>query len=170
MPLVVFLRGVNVGGHKSFQPTIFAKAMADLDAVSIGAAGTFVVRAPIAEASLRAKFQQRLPFDAELMICRERELIDLCTRPFSSIDKDVKRYVSILAKRPETLPKLPISEPAGAEWQVKITATFGKFVLSLHRRMGRRLIYPNEVVERYFGARATTRNWNTIEAIHRALK
>ena len=44
MALVVFLRGVNVGGHKAFQPTVLARALAALDVKSIGAAGTFVVR------------------------------------------------------------------------------------------------------------------------------
>lgn len=47
MASVVFLRGVNVGGHKAFQPSAVARDLADLDVVNIGAAGTFVVRKPV---------------------------------------------------------------------------------------------------------------------------
>jgi hypothetical protein len=36
--------------------------------------------------------------------------------------------------------------------------------------MGERLIYPNEVIEKHFGIAATTRNWNTVEAICAVLK
>ena len=38
MALVVFLRGVNVGGHRTFRPTVLAKQLRHLDAVNIGAA------------------------------------------------------------------------------------------------------------------------------------
>ena len=37
MALVVLLRGVNVGGHKTFRPAALAKELALLDAVNIGA-------------------------------------------------------------------------------------------------------------------------------------
>ena len=51
MAVVVFLRGVNVGGHRTFRPNILAKELSD--------SGTFVVRKP----GLRAKFR------AELLVC-----------------------------------------------------------------------------------------------------
>ena len=35
--LIIFLRGVNVGGHKTFRPSLLAKEMADYDVTSIGA-------------------------------------------------------------------------------------------------------------------------------------
>jgi uncharacterized protein (DUF1697 family) len=168
MASVVFLRGVNVGGRKAFQPTAFVRDMAAFDVVNIGAAGTFVVRKRLAEAALRAELIRRLPFEAEVMICRARDVLDLAAaEPFGSAprDKDVARYVTILARRPRTLPGLPICRPEGKDWQVKVVAVVGRFVLSLHRRMGRSLVYPNEVVEKKLGVSATTRNWNTIAAI-----
>ena len=39
--LVVFLRGVNVGGHRTFRPTLLAAQLQHLGAVNIGAAGRF---------------------------------------------------------------------------------------------------------------------------------
>src|SRR4029453_12933403 len=44
--LVFLLRGVNVGGHRTFRPTALTRQLKHLDAVNIGAAGTFGARAP----------------------------------------------------------------------------------------------------------------------------
>src|ERR1700694_5021950 len=63
--LVVLLRGINVGGHRSFRPTTLAEQLKHLDAVNIGGAGTFVIRRPVTQAKLRAELARRLPFDAE---------------------------------------------------------------------------------------------------------
>ena len=173
MGCVVFLRGVNVGGHKAFKPSALAKALAEFDVVNVGAAGTFVVRGSVANSVLRAELRRRLPFDSELMICPSRDIlkIEMCnTFPTDSAGQKVARFASILAKRPRTLPPLPITQPVGEDWQVKIIAVTGKFALSLHRRMGRTLVYPNQVVEKKLGVSATTRNWNTIAAICDILK
>ncbi len=173
MALVVFLRGVNVGGHKAFRPSTLAKELADFDVVNVGAAGTFVIRKTISQTMLRAELLRRLPFKAQIMICGSRDVIDLASgEPFPDepAGKDVSRFVSVLAKRPRTLPRLPISQPAGDKWQVKVIGIPGRFALSLHRRLGRAFVYPNEVVEKNLGVSATTRNWNTISAICDILK
>ena len=173
MALVVFMRGANVGGHKTFRPAALAKELVALDVVNVGAAGTFVVRKPVSQAKLRAELSRRLPFKAELMICPARELLTLARKsPFSiqASKKDERGFVTILAKRPGALPPLPLSRPAGDDWQVKVVAASGKFVLSIWRRLGRSILYPNEVVEKSFGVPATTRNWNTIEAIRGILE
>lgn len=168
MALVVFLRGVNVGGHKAFQPSVLARELSDFDLVNLGAAGTFVIRKTISQAMVRAELLRRLPFKAELMICPSRDVLALASRepfPNESVGKDVSRFVSVLAKRPRKLPRLPISQPAGRSWQVKVIGVTGRFALSVHRRLGRTFVYPNEVVEKNLGVPATTRNWNTICAI-----
>ena len=173
MALVVFLRGVNVGGHKAFQPSVLARELSEFDVVNVGAAGTFVIRKTISQATLRAALLRKLPFTAELMICQSRDVLHLVSgEPFEkkSSGEDVTRFVSVLAKRPRTLPRLPISQPAGENWQVKVIRVTGRFALSIHRRMGRTFVYPNEVVEKNFGVSATTRNWNTIAAICDILK
>ena len=79
MALVVFMRGVNVGGHRTFRPAALAKELAAFDVVNVGAAGTFVIRQTIGQATLRAELLRRLPFQAELMICRGRDLINLAS-------------------------------------------------------------------------------------------
>jgi len=75
--LVVFLRGVNVGGHKTFRPTKLADQLKHLDAVNIGAAGTFVIRRPVTRAQLRAELASKLPFKAEVVICQGREIVGI---------------------------------------------------------------------------------------------
>jgi uncharacterized protein (DUF1697 family) len=168
MPLVVFLRGVNVGGHKTFQPARLAQELAAFGVLNVGAAGTFVVRKSISQARLKSEILRRLPFEPEVMICPARDVLKLARgRPFSNdaSRKDLRPYVSVLAKRPRALPRLPLAQPAGDEWQVRVVAVAGRFVLSLHRRLGRSLVYPNEVVEKSFGVPATTRNWDTFAAI-----
>ena len=78
MALVVLLRGVNVGGHRTFRPTKLAEQLKHLDAVKNGAAGTFVVRQPVSRAQLRAELARRLPFDAEIMICQGLRSLGWC--------------------------------------------------------------------------------------------
>lgn len=46
MALVVFLRGIHVGGQGAFRPTVLSEQLASLDAVSVGAGGTLVIRNP----------------------------------------------------------------------------------------------------------------------------
>jgi uncharacterized protein (DUF1697 family) len=165
---VAFLRGVNVGGHKTFRPAVLARELVAFDVVNVGAAGTFVVRKTTPQATLLAELRRRLPFEAEIIVCRAREVLDLARRgPFADepTDKRVSRFVTVMAKRPRTMPRLPLYRPAGDGWQVKIVAVSGKFALSLWRRTGRTVVYPNEIVEKNFGVSATTRNWNTIATI-----
>jgi hypothetical protein len=57
--LVVLLRGVNVGGHRTFRPTTLVEQLKHLDAVNIGAAGTFVIRQRITQVQLRAELLRR---------------------------------------------------------------------------------------------------------------
>ena len=100
MALVVFLRGVNVGGHRTFRPSIVARELRDYDIVNIGAAGTFVVRKPgRSPATFRARLLRKLPIETEVMLCDGRDLLRLETEnPFGpeAPSPDVVRFVSIL--------------------------------------------------------------------------
>jgi uncharacterized protein (DUF1697 family) len=159
------MRGVNVGGHKAFRPSLLAKELAHLGVINVGAAGTFVVPGNVAPKAIRAEFLERLPFEAELMICRGSDVLDLvASEPFPSA-KDLRRFVSVISRRPGKPPRLPLCQPAGDRWEVKVIAVSGAFALSLWRRLGKSFVDPNAVVEKGFGLSATTRNWNTIVKI-----
>ena len=172
MALVVFLRGVNVGGHKTFQPSVLAKDLAEFDVVNIGAAGTFVVRKPISHAKLRMELLRRLPFKPEIMICPARDIINLISSdPFVNEPSgpDIVRFVSVLAKRPRGLLSLPLSLPADDEWLVKIIAIRDRYLLGLYWRQMRTISLLGQI-EKRVDVSSTTRNWNTINAIARILE
>jgi len=125
MALIVFLRGVNVGGHRTFRPSILAKELSDYDVVNVGAAGTYVVRKPGPQAKFRAELLRRLPFDTEVAICDGRDLIELDSEnPFGNEPSrpDVVRFVSVLVKDGRTMPSLPISLPPDGQWLLRVVA------------------------------------------------
>ncbi len=171
MALVVLLRGVNVGGHKTFRPSQLARDLNQFDVVNIGAAGTFVVRKSITQARLRAELRRRLPFETEIVICTGRDVLRLAARdPFADepARSDITRFVSVLAKRPRTAPSTPIRMPATGPWLLKVLERDGRFVLGVYRRQMKAIGYLGRI-DGLFGVPATTRNWNTIGAIARAL-
>ena len=170
MASVVFFRAVNVGGHQKFQPSKLAKALSEFGVVNLGAAGTFVVREKVSEPKLRDEILRRLPFQPELMICPARAVLALARGNWfrnAPAGKELGRFVSVLQKTPRAEIPLPIEQPAGAKWEVRIVAITGRFALSV-RRLGQ--TYSNAVVEKHLGVPATTRNWNTIEAICEVLE
>ncbi|MCB2153454.1 DUF1697 domain-containing protein [bacterium] len=171
MASIVFLRGVNVGGKKSFRPSQLTKELSHLEMTSIGAAGTYVVRSRLAAAKLRSEISEALPVEAEVIVCSAEGLSKLAAADrFGRLPDEWIKAATILAAKPKKSPELPIDVPAGEDWQVRLVDQIGPFVLSLRRRIGKRLIYPNEVVEKHFGVPATTRTWNTIEKITAVLK
>jgi uncharacterized protein (DUF1697 family) len=164
---VVLLRGVNVGGHRTFQPSHLARQLKRLDIVNIGAAGTFVIRAPATRAELRAEFARRLPFTAEMVICEGRELTRMVAEdPFARapVRPDVVRFVSVLSRRSRTAPVAPATFPPRGQWLLRILAVEDRFVFGLYRRHMKVIGYLG-ALDRQFGVPVTTRNWNTITAI-----
>jgi len=172
MALVVFLRGVNVGGHRTFRPSVLAKQLQKFDVVNIGAAGTFVVRKPGPRAKLLAALRKQLPFATEIVVCDARDFMQLeSNHPYGSDQPEtgVVRFVSILAKANAILAPLPVSIPAEREWLVRVISSKGQYVFGMYRRHMKTIGYLGQV-DKLFGVPATTRNWNTISAILRILK
>ena len=171
MALVVLLRGVNVGGQRTFRPTALARQLKHLDAVNIGAAGTFVIRRPVGPAQLRAELTRRLPFDAEIVICQGREILGLVSRNHFAdqpVRSDIVRFVSVLSRRPRTTPSTPMSFPSSGRWLLKILTRDNRFVVGVYRRHMKVISYLG-TFDRLFGVPVTTRNWNTITTIARVL-
>ena len=172
MPLVVLLKGVNVGGYRTFRPSLLAKQLERFDVVNIGAAGTFVVRKPVSRTSLRAEIARRLPFDADVMICSGSEIIRLASDdPFAgqTSDREVVPFVSVLSKRPRSLGVMPMSFPTAGEWGVRVLGCQDRLVYGVYRREMKAISYLGQL-EKVFGVSVTTRNWSTILAIARVLK
>lgn len=167
MALVVFLRGVNVGGHRVFRPAVLARELKPLSAVNIGAAGTFVIRAPVTRTRLREELTRRLPFATAIMICEGREILRLAAAdPFARhpAHRQVIRFVSVLARRPRADPPLPLRVPVTGRWELRVLGRRDRFVLGVYRREMRAVTHLG-MLDRLFGMPVTTRNWNTIMAI-----
>ena len=172
MALVVFLRGVNVGGHRRFRPSQLAREMSDYGLVNVGAAGTFVVRKPGSRARFRAALLQKLPFTTQAVLCDGRDLMRLETdNPFGAEPplSDVVRFVSILSKAGGVRRSLPVMFPSDGPWLVRVIASDGRFVFGMYRRQMKTIGYLGQI-DKLYGVPATTRNWNTIIAIVRILK
>jgi uncharacterized protein (DUF1697 family) len=172
MAHVVLLRGIYVGGYRTFRPSTLAAQLKHFDAVNIGAAGTFVIRRPVSREQLRGEIASRLPFAAEITVCPGRDIVRLVAQDFfagHALRPDVVRFVSVLSRSPRRAPTLPMSLPATGEWLVRILARKGRFVVGLYRRH-MKVIGHLGSLDRLFGASVTTRNWNTISAIARVLE
>jgi uncharacterized protein (DUF1697 family) len=169
--LVVLLRGLNVGGYRTFRPTTLAEQLKHLEAVNIGAAGTFVIRQPISHAQLRVEVARRLPFDAAITICRDRDIVRLVSHDCFAghpVRTDIVRFVSVLTCLPRSAPRLPITLPSRGKWLLKVLARDRRFVVGMYRRHMKVIGYLG-ALDRIFGVPATTRNWNTVTAIARVL-
>jgi len=170
MRWVVFLRAANVGRHNRFQPSVLAKELAKFGVVNLGAVGTFVVRENVSKKALHAAIVRELPFKCEVMICRAKEIVDLVgENPFKGEPIGDAPFVTVMAKRPARLPKLPLYAPTVDKWEVKIVRITGVLALSLWRRLKQNPLYPNQVIEKQFGIATTTRNWNTILKVAKLL-
>jgi uncharacterized protein (DUF1697 family) len=172
MALIVFLRGINVGGHRTFRPNMLARELGAYDVVNVGAAGTFVVRKPGSRAKFLAELRQKLPFRAEVAFCNGSDLVGLDREnPFGSEPSrpDTVRFMSILSKTVRGKLSLPIALPDSDEWFVRIIASKNQLIFGEYRRHMKTIGYLGQI-DKLFGAPATTRSWSTIRSVLRVLK
>jgi uncharacterized protein (DUF1697 family) len=171
MALVVLLKGVNVGGHRTFRPSTLAKQLSRFEVVNVGAAGTFVVLGAVSRSALRAEIARRLPFETEVMICNGSDIVRFCGRdPLAGQPSgtDVVRFVSVLGARQRMSPSLPLDLPPDGKWLLRIVACEHPFVFGVYRREMKAIGYLGQL-EKIFGVAMTTRSWTTFLAIERIL-
>ena len=173
MPHVVFLRAANVGGKNVFRPAQLAAALAHLEVVNVGAAGTFLVRAKAPAAAIRREILAQLKFEPGIAVLPANEILALVrSKPFAQVafSKDLRGWVAVLCGRPKAQPKLPLAMPVGRSWSVRFDRVEGAFALGLCRRRPDGFVFPNQVVEKALGVPATTRWWETIERIAKLIE
>ena len=171
MALVLLLKGVNVGGHRTFRPSVLAKELERFDVVNVGAAGTFVIRKTVSQMTLRAEVMRRLPFEADVMICDGKDILRLASGdPFAGQPSgpDIVHFVSVLAKRRQPSSPVPLDLPSGGEWCLRVLGYQDRFIFGMYRRQMKAISYLGQL-EKVFGVPLTTRNWNTILAVARIL-
>src|SRR3954451_6211476 len=101
MALIIFLRGINVGGHRRFRPSLLAEELRAYGVVNVGAAGTLVVQKPGSRVTFFAELRRRLPFEAEIAFCESSDLVRLeIENPFANEPPrpDIVRFVSVLPR------------------------------------------------------------------------
>jgi len=170
LALVVFLRGVNVGGHRTFRPSQLAAKLKHLGCVNIGAAGTFIIRKQVPLKRLRAELDRHLPFITSIAICHAENVAKLIAdAPFGDrpADRGVVRFVSVLPNK--TFHVEPLQLPARGKWLVRVVARRGRFVLGEYRRDMKTIGYLGKL-DKLIGTPVTTRNWNTINQIRTILE
>src|SRR5439155_1359992 len=87
------------------------------EVVNLGAAGTFVVRAPASAASIRREILSRLPFEPAIAVRPAREVVALVrSEPFRGIalSKDLRGWAAVLCGPPRSRPTLPLVKPKPA--------------------------------------------------------
>jgi uncharacterized protein (DUF1697 family) len=173
MSHAVFLRAANVGGKNVFRPAQLAAALAHLEIVNVGAAGTFVVRGPATAAAIRREILAQLPFEPGIAIVTAKEILALvASRPFRGVtlSKVQRGWAAALCGRPKAHPRLPIVKPAGRAWCVRFDRIEGGFALGIMQRRPGTSVYPNQVVEAALDVPATTRWWETVERVAELLE
>ena len=172
MALVVFFRGINVGGHRRLRPSLLARELAAYDVVNVGAAGTLVVRKPRSRTAFLPELRRKLPFEAQLAFCEGSDLVRLETaNPFAAepTHPAIVRFVSILSHAGRARVSLPMTLPESGEWFVRIIGSQNRLVFGVYRRHMKTIGYLGRLDE-IFGAPATTRSWNTILSVVRILR
>ena len=171
MALVVFLRGVNVGGHRTFRPAVLARHLEHLGAINIGAAGTFVISKPVTRTRVRAELATRLPFETIVAICDGRDILQLISRhPFGRKPPapGIVRFVSVITGTTRGVPSDQVRLPERGQWLVRVIGRHKQFILGEYRRHMKTIGYFG-TLDKSFRARVTTRNWNTINRIAKVL-
>ncbi|HWG37515.1 MAG TPA: DUF1697 domain-containing protein [Terriglobales bacterium] len=178
MALVVLLRGVNVGGHRRLRPSLLARELRRFDVVNIGAAGTLVVRKPGPMSVFRAALAAKLPFQAETVLCTGPEFLRaVAAHPFGpeAPPPGETRFVTIVSKPSPLRQVPPFQFPAQGEWLVRVLAARGapgqatvRFLFGAYRRHMKTIGFLGKL-DRLCDVPVTTRNWNTVQAVVRAL-
>jgi uncharacterized protein (DUF1697 family) len=172
MALIVFFRGINIGGHRKFRPSTLVAELKAYDLVNVGAAGTLVVRKPGSRTKFVAELRRKLPFEVVIACCDSRDLLRLETdNPFSAepTRPDLVRFVSILSKAALSKTPLPISLPTDGEWFVRILGSKNRLVFGVYRRHLKTIGYLGRIDD-LFGVPATTRSWSTMLSVLRIVK
>ena len=121
---------------------------------------------------MRKAILRKLPIKCDVMICPAKPIVDLVrNNPLKNekTDKDRRVFLTVMSEAPAKLPKLPIYFPNKEKWEVGLVWISRTLVLSLWRRLRDNPLYPNQIIEKQFGVKTTTRTWDTIEKIAKVL-
>jgi len=168
---LVFLRGVNVGGHL----VKMAELKKVLEALGFQNIKTFLASGNVAfEAAetdtkvltgkIEKELEKKFGFGILIVIRTHKDIEKLVAMdPFRGIvvDKNTRRYVTFLKEKKASALKIPYSSVGGGFRILKVTEHEIFSVLQLNEE--RRTVDLMAIVEKEFGNKVTTRNWNTVK-------
>ena len=168
---IAFLRGINVGGHKKVPMLQLRQCLTTIgfkNVKTLLASGNAVFDAEESDPQeLKEKIMTalKLEFDFEIPVTiRTAEHIKKLAQrdPFKNIeiDQNTRLYVTFLSDKLHTSLKLPYKTPEGDYTLLAIADGEVCSVLRLKSGMG--TTDSMDILEREFGKKITTRNWNTV--------
>jgi len=174
---VAFLRGINVGGHKAVKMEELKKAFEALgfeNVKTLLASGNVLFEAPHASAStlakkIESKLETAFGHEIGVLIRKIEELQRLAeANPFAGVKvtPQTRLYVTFLSEKPKSGLKIPYESPDKSFKIIRATGSEVCSVLTLSPNS--RTVDLMSILEKEFGRKVTTRNWNTIEKILKA--
>lgn len=172
-----FLRGINVGGNKIIKMDDLKKAFEKLklkNVKTILASGNVLFETEkIKPEILTKKIEEHLlkTFEKQIYVVIRtfdvlKNLAD--SKPFKDIDvtKQTRLYVTFFYDKPKT--KLPISNGGEGSNFIILSQTDTEICCVLIVTPEKNTIDLMNVIDKEYGKKVTTRNWNTIEKILKA--
>jgi uncharacterized protein (DUF1697 family) len=171
---VAFLRGINLGRRRATNEGLAAifGGLGLTNVKTLIASGNVVFDADVKsdETALTKRIEDELQaglgFSVDTMLRSMSTVEALLDRdPFKGIEvtKQTRRYITLLAAPTNSELALPHDHLGGA---LRIVARTDREVFSvLTLTEGSRTVDAMSIIEREYGRRATTRNWNTIQKL-----
>ncbi len=168
-----FLRGINVGGHKTVKMDQLKKAFESLgfkNVQTLLASGNVLFEALQTSASVLTKtIEEKLikvfGYEIGVLIRKIGGLQRLEEAdPFKGVEvtPQTRLYITFLSEKPKSGLKVPRQSPAPDKNFKIIRATESEVCSVLSLSPGSRTVDLMGFLEKEFGRKVTTRNWNTI--------
>lgn len=179
---VAFLRGINVGGHKRIRMANLGQAFEALGFQNVRtllASGNVAFEAHATVRKLRdralakileQKIKQAFGLEVSVVLRTRRALLRLLdANPFKNIivTPRTRLFVTFLPDKPRTALKIPYQSPDKSFRIVRLLGRDICSVLTLGPQWSRNL-RQMDILEREFGKKITTRNWNTVRRCARS--
>lgn len=169
---VAFLRGINVGGNKMIKMAELRKVLEAMGLESVKtllASGNVLFSSPKEEAGalvhrIEANLEKSFSTKVGVILrtlAQIREIV--AAEPFAEIEMnpDLRLYVTFLGeKSKKSTLKIPY-ESEGKELRI-LRVSEGEIFSVLDVSAGGRTVDAMGIIEKEFGRKVTTRNWNTV--------
>lgn len=174
---IVFLRGINVGGHHKVpmkELSLLLKSLGFSNIVTLLNSGNIIFEGAnrnIAELEtfLEVSLSEKFGFPIPVVVRTDHQIQKLYEQdPFSNIEvtNDTRLYVSFLKEKTTVKIELPWKSE---DQSFTILDVIDNSVISVLDLPKNKTPKGMEDLEKIFGKKITTRNWNTVERIYKKL-